>query len=247
MNTPDIEDLKRLRRMGRRMVSTYIDSEKMVAKVSEGLTLSCKQGCAGCCYQLVLASLPEAVAVAEYFLSNVQRRGLIPDIMRSLWAQLGSIEGANIAEHRQNYFQKKQACVFLVEETKLCSIYPVRPAACRHHFVVSDPALCQPEAGMQEVGRVNASEAELQVLSEANRVSRQTKLPLYVGPFQVVLLWAFKLLIEGRPAFEAALNDPELGVMDLKGWQARFGPAAFAEESETLPETPETQGSGTAP
>lgn len=229
---PDIDDLKRLRRMGRRMLSVYDELDPKVAKGNEGLNVTCKVGCAGCCYQMTLLAFPEAVAIAEHFLADTQRRQLIPLLMRSFWEQLQHLEGAEtVREMRQKYFAKKIPCVFLGLDNKICTIYEVRPAVCRYHFVVSDPALCQPEAGQQDVAMVNTLGVQTEVLSEANRVSNQTKVPLYVAPMPVVMLWAFKLLIEGREAFERALKEPDLGAMDLNGWQARVQP----------------QGSGAAP
>lgn len=222
---PDLADLKRLRRMGRKMLSVFEELDPKVAKSMEGMNVSCKSACAGCCYQLILVSLPEAVAVAEYFLQDVQRRQLIPLLMRSFWEQLQTLPSADtVMEARQKYFAKKIPCTFLALDTKLCTIYDVRPAACRYHYVVSDPVLCSPEQGLKEVGMVNTRAAGNQVLSAANKVSGQTKIGFYVAPMPVAMLWAFKLLIEGRESFETALKETDLGPMDLSHWQARFNP-----------------------
>jgi Fe-S-cluster containining protein len=221
----DIEDLKRLRRLGRKMMGLF---EKLDEKVDagikkEGLKTSCAPGCAGCCYQLTLVTLPEAVAVAEHFLADVQRRQLIPLLMRSFFDQLRHIEVGDVGKIRQSYFLKKVPCTFLDLETKLCTIYPVRPAACRYHFVVSDPQLCQPESGNQSVAKVDVVQVDAEVLSEANRASNQAKVPLYIAPLPVAMLWAFKLLIEGRESFDLGMKDPDLGIMSLDGWVATLG------------------------
>jgi Fe-S-cluster containining protein len=236
VSLPDFDDLKRLRRMGRKMASLFETLDPEVAKAIEPLNVSCKTGCAGCCYLLTLVSLPEAVSIAEYFLSDKERRNLIPLLMRSFWEQVQHIPPGNFKAIRQAYFQKKVPCTFLDEETKLCTIYPVRPGACRFHFVVSDPVLCQPERGIQSVGHVNTLGVEAQVLSEANRVSNQTKMPLFIAPLPVVMLWAFKLLIEGRAAFDAALKE-ENGVMGLNVWMEMLH-GDEAPPAVTTPETP---------
>lgn len=224
--------------MGRKMTTLYDKLDPVFEKSASQLTLSCKAGCAGCCYQLTLVSLPEAVAIAEYFLMDTQRRGLIPLLMRSFLEQAGKIPPGDIKAIRQEYFHKKVPCTFLDEETKLCTIYPVRPSACRYHAVVTDPALCQPEAGIQEVGFVDTRVVTAHVLSEANRVSKQTKIPLFLAPLPVMMLWAFKLLIEGRAAFELALKDDGLGSLGLKEWSDLYQPIHLPPPPETAHETP---------
>lgn len=218
MDTFNIDDAKRLRRMGRKMTALYDVIDPALKKATEGMSITCKAGCAGCCYLLALVSLPEAIAIAEHFLSDTQRRQLIPLLMRSFFEQAQAIPPGPFKTIRESYFAKKVPCTFLDTETKLCTIYSVRPSACRYHFVVTDPVLCQPESGNQEVARINTVEADARVLSEANRVSNQTKIPLFVAPLPVAMLWAFKLLIEGREAFELALKDDTLGALSLKGW-----------------------------
>ena len=146
---------------------------------------------------------------------------------------------------RDGYFRKKVPCTFLDTATNRCTIYSVRPSACRYHAVVSDPELCSPDV-RGVVGKVNVMALDAAMLSESNRVSNQVKMPLFIAPLPVVVLWAFKLLIEGREVFDAALNDPEMGAMDLMGWMERLNndegtavPSTFPTEPETLPPTPE--------
>lgn len=243
----DVEDLKRLRRMGRKMVATYEQLDPKVKKETEHFTLSCKAGCSGCCHLMTLVSLPEGVAIAEYFLEDTQRRQLIPLLMRSFLEQVQAIPEGPLVDVRQKYFEKKVPCTFLDPESKLCTIYAVRPSACRYHFVVSDPALCQPEGGRPTVSRVNTQFADAEILSEANKVSNQVKVPLFIAPLQVTMLWAFKLLIEGREAFETALEEVPLDALSLKFWRGALGdPEAVAEmlppPAEVSNETP-AQGS----
>jgi Fe-S-cluster containining protein len=234
----DIDDAKRLRRMGRKMTALYDVLDPALKKATEGMSISCKSGCAGCCYLLALVSLPEAVAIAEHFLSDTGRRQLVPLLMRSFFEQAQAIPPGPFKTIRESYFAKKVPCTFLDTESKLCTIYSVRPSACRYHFVVSDPALCQPEAGNQEVARVNTLQADAHVLSEANRVSNQTKIPLFVAPLPVTMLWAFKLLIEGREAFDLALKDDTLGVLALSGWTELLRADESAPHQEARPEVP---------
>lgn len=248
---PDFDDLKRLRRLGRKMSSVYKEMDLSVVKAMDGMKVSCKVGCASCCNLLVLASLPEAVAVAEYILSSVERRKLVPELSKRFWQQAEAIEQGGLRQIRVNYLKKKVPCGLLNTDNNTCMAYEARPGACRYHHVVTPPENCaDPEAA---VGRVDTRGVELALLSEANKVSKQTKLPLYVAPLPVVMLWAFKLLIEGRKAFEDALKDPNLGILSLDGWmqtlradEAPEAPGAAEPPSEEKTPTPETipEGSG---
>jgi Fe-S-cluster containining protein len=226
---PDIDELKRLRRLGRKMTGLYKELDPAVEKAMDGMKVSCKVGCAGCCHLLTLISLPEAVAIAEHILADPRRRQTIPALSNKFFEQLNRIplteaSATGFKDLRTKYFATKTPCAFLDTTTNQCTVYSVRPSACRYHFVVTDPELCSPDRPGERVGRVNTFGADAKVLSEANRVSRQTKLPLYIAPLPVAMLWAFKLLIEGRAAFDAALAESAeaLGAMNLIGWMDLF-------------------------
>lgn len=199
------------------MTALYRELDPKVALSMEGLKPSCKAGCTGCCHLLVLISLPEAVALAEYVLQNVERRKMVPELSARFWKQAQAIEQGGIRQIRTSYFKKKVPCGFLNTETNLCMVYEARPPACRYHFAVSPPENCSPDVEA-DVSRVDTREAELVCLGEANKVSKQVKIPLYVAPLPIAMLWAFKLLIEGRASFDASMNDPNLGVLNLNGW-----------------------------
>lgn len=229
---PDIDALKRVRRMGRRMLDVYAKIDAAVAPAVAEAKPSCKVGCAGCCHLLALVTLPEAVAIAEDFLADVSKRQMIPLLMQSFVKQATSIDVSDMGTVRQKYFSKKVACTFLDPETNLCTVYATRPGACRYYFVQSDPKLCSPEAGSQTVAQISLPDADLMVLSEAARVSKQTKLPLYVAPLPVMMLWAFKILIEGPTALTEGLKDPELGVLNLEFWNANLSSIAPPQHAE---------------
>lgn len=248
MSTPDFDEMKRHRRLGRKMVSLYKEVDPLVKRGMEGLNVSCKEGCASCCYLMVLVSLPEAVAIAAHILGDVERRKQVPELSRKFWEQAKALEEGQFAQIRTQYFKKQIPCAFLDTEKKTCTVYDVRPPACRYHYVVSDPALCSPDSDAN-VQRVDTANTEDVCLSEANRVSKQTKLPLFVAPMPITMLWAFKLLIEGRSAFDAALRDPNLGVLNLAGWISALRLDESKPQPEALPEktpTPETAPGGSA-
>lgn len=241
MKVPDFDMLKRQRRMGRKMTSLYKELDALFVQKSEGMKLSCTKGCDSCCHLLVLVPLPEAVAIAEHFLSDQRRKLLIPDVSRRCFEQITKIPlqpGTTEAfgTIRSAYFASKTPCALLDPATKTCTVYDVRPEACRYHYVTSDPAQCSPDRPGAQVSRLDTLEFDVRALSEARKVSHQTKMPLYVAPLPVALLWAFKLLIEGREAFDAALREPaeQLGALNLLGWTELL---ARDEEGQSVPIT----------
>lgn len=88
--------------------------------------VSCTKGCTGCCYIDLHITVDEAAHIIDY--CREQGISIDKDYL-NLQAQTGRKE-----------FSAHSKCVFL--EEGLCSIYPARPAACRKHFVKSDPKLC---------------------------------------------------------------------------------------------------------
>ncbi len=89
--------------------------------------IQCKTGCIHCCFIEVDISEDEAAIILDYCNEN----GIAID-KEYLEKQA--------AVGRKKYSELSR-CVFLKEDN-LCSIYPVRPIACRKHWVKTDPSLC---------------------------------------------------------------------------------------------------------
>jgi Fe-S-cluster containining protein len=218
--SPTIDELRRFRRLGRKTKALYVQLDAQATVQTEGIKLSCKAGCAHCCHLLLLVTLPEAIAIAEYFLADSQRRTLIPTLSRQFFEQVQKIPLGVSEDIRTEYFKSKTPCAFLDTTSNLCSVYEVRPTACRYHWVISDPDLCSPDKTSQ-VQKLDTLTTDVRALQEALKSSKQAKLPLFIAPLPVMMLWAFKLLVEGRSAFDRDLNSPaqELGSLNLLGWR----------------------------
>lgn len=106
----------------RRMIEIIDDLAGEVAKVA-----SCRKGCSHCCYQAVMISDWEAKRIAKFTGKRLaDYSGYDP-------------RHDSAVEMRERYSGKP--CSFLIDGA--CSIYPVRPVACRTHFNMSDDhALC---------------------------------------------------------------------------------------------------------
>lgn len=122
-----------------------------------GAEISCRAGCFACCYHLVVVSPLEAHAIAAYVTGQPElaqgARGRLEQWRArlaehpSLSARLeqfeeadGLVPDAEGGALEEEYWRAQLPCPFLEEGR--CSIYPVRPFACREHAVTSDPALC---------------------------------------------------------------------------------------------------------
>jgi Putative zinc- or iron-chelating domain len=124
------DQLKKLRIQNReetiKEVYKAIDNFFTVAPDENKKEIQCKAGCTACCYIDVDISSDEASTIFNYCAENK---------IEIDSAYLKQQEAAG----RKTYSSVSR-CVFLKEN--LCSIYPVRPVACRKHWVKTDPALC---------------------------------------------------------------------------------------------------------
>ena len=102
-----------------RMLEITDELAAMVAPVAP-----CKKGCSHCCYQSVVMSDWEADRIAKF----TKRK-------------IGEFAGYVPEENGRDKLVAKFTgvrCPFLVVETGACSIYSVRPFACRLHFSMAD-------------------------------------------------------------------------------------------------------------
>jgi Fe-S-cluster containining protein len=232
---------KQDRRVGRKMLSVYQEVEPALKKRAEQIGATCRKGCHHCCNLLVVTTFPEAVAVAEKVLTDESMALLVRALPDKLFAQvqsIGQFADKPWGEWDAAYFKLRQPCVFLRDGE--CLVYDARPVVCRAHMVISDPALCSPEVE-SKTKKVLTDDVYAYARETAAHVSRQVAMPLWAGPFPIMLLWALKLLKEGRQAIEKAHATEKLGIMDLSNW--RVHPSGFATEefikgTAPTPETP---------
>jgi Fe-S-cluster containining protein len=133
----------------------------------------CRQGCSSCCNIAVLVAEPEAIEIGQAI-------GRVPQQVnpqRSITgAELLSEDPAALDRHEQlqaEFFG--QPCPFL-DSAGACTIYQVRPMACRHHISLDDDdLLCRPVRGgsvsVPKVDRRVAQAVYLMVLGLDKRVA----------------------------------------------------------------------------
>jgi len=115
--------------------------------------ISCTQGCAACCNQMVKITIGEATHITQTFPAEVERA--MPEIKRqaALMEEMGLneieeskdmfSELSQQEKHAQTWFRTQTPCAFLDKETKNCRIYAARPLVCRGYYVVQKgPSVC---------------------------------------------------------------------------------------------------------
>ena len=109
-----------------KQVYKAIDSFFNSAPEENKKDIQCKAGCTACCFIEIDVSGDEAAVIINYCRENEI------EIDREYLTKQAAVG-------RKTYSELSR-CVFLKDN--LCSIYPVRPVACRKHWVKTDPALC---------------------------------------------------------------------------------------------------------
>ncbi len=99
-------------------------AEALIVREASAEPPACAKGCHFCCYSDVPASLPEALLIAEHL-----RRGLDDDARRGVQARLAEVDDATRGALPAKGRQLRVPCALLAEGA--CSVYAVRPLACR--------------------------------------------------------------------------------------------------------------------
>ena len=95
------------------------------AEARAGMGYACRAGCSACCHQLVLCTAPEALLIAHQL-----RRTLTASALAVALARLDTQVAAAAGLGFLGYSQARIPCAFL-DGAGACSIYAVRPMACR--------------------------------------------------------------------------------------------------------------------
>lgn len=127
------------------------------------LPLACVQGCSACCAQPVLVFRPEALRIARWLLAPAQAavKQQFLDAYAGWKAQVGDTPaelGAHLAADRQDAYNQaffahwRRAIPCAFNHAGLCSIYPVRPLACRDAHAIGTAEHCTGHSENQTPG-----------------------------------------------------------------------------------------------
>jgi hypothetical protein len=114
--------------------------------LDEGLHPTCSEGCCHCCRFYILINMAEAHTLAQYI-----RREWAGEQINELRARTqqwhawdSSRPGRRVPnkiDERIDLSHYEDCCPLLING--ICSVYPVRPAVCRSHFVCASPLSCR--------------------------------------------------------------------------------------------------------
>jgi Fe-S-cluster containining protein len=153
----------RARNIGERIDAVNKASDKPV---------TCKRGCAHCCYQAIFATAAEAAEIYRAHGATVE--ALLPAIRAQASAYAGLAVGTGLEQGLQTgadvmalicapWWARHEACAFLDLATNECRIYASRPVACRAYQVVSDPVHC----GTQDAHEVEIASVDKYEVAKA--------------------------------------------------------------------------------
>jgi Fe-S-cluster containining protein len=116
-----------------------------------GVFPTCKKGCSHCCRQLVMAAPLEGMALLHFIQNEipVDKQQRIIDRTKDWFNWREKELPRHISESKKDVMKESAAhynfgphCPLL--EDGICTIYEVRPMACRVFYVTSDPRGCLP-------------------------------------------------------------------------------------------------------
>ncbi len=96
--------------------------------------MACQAGCAHCCYQLVLPTYAEWLAIEEYLQGNQPLFDTLRERLRqsiSAWNSYVQQSGGRVNVEKLPGDWAGQPCPFLDPQSQKCQVYPVRPLTCR--------------------------------------------------------------------------------------------------------------------
>lgn len=159
------QDARAAKRAGRVVLQIYGKYGDRVRELAIAKGTTCREGCSHCCRLPASATIPEMVPVVAYLADRAdwpRRRAELERKIRAYLAVSFPIDPRDDAA-RTAFFQAQIPCVFLADD-ETCSVYPVRPSACRFHYSVSPPENCALGAEDNIVGRLDLRKLEDLVL-----------------------------------------------------------------------------------
>jgi Fe-S-cluster containining protein len=162
-------------------------------RIIQGRHVSCSKGCAHCCSLFTVTSLPEAMLIARWVWNSPEREVYIARLI---------VRAREMAKYVNDdkWWDLQRPCIFLDEENRTCSVYPIRPGCCRWHAVVSPPEECSFESSTNIISAYDSSfmDEEAVALTVAVHNDHPEFGPVAMGPLPLAIIWVLYLMSEGK-------------------------------------------------
>lgn len=161
----------------------------------EKVVITCRPGCAYCCYHPIMISILEAVPLYNH----LQKRGMWTDALRKRLKETSDLQyGASF----ETWLYANIPCPLLDTTTKKCTAYAARPLICRAYLATSDPENCHPHRLGEDTRILDRSSVVDGYHKVQEKVLHRHKLQFLTVPIGKALLLAEKVAT---------------GVLDLEG------------------------------
>lgn len=196
-----------------------------VEQKTKAMGVTCRKGCAHCCYLLAVITFPDAIVLADHLLNRPDWEAWLPRLRES--SERADYEGICF----DNYFDKRIPCVFL-DGGNTCRVYSARPSQCRYHVVTSDPVECSHFAPTGRITQIDMTQLELMVAFSALVADPETGTPI-CGPIPLMTLFAMGILAEGS-ARQEAIERASAGLPNPIEWTRRHAARIGAERKRQV-------------
>lgn len=209
------------------LAELYKKLDPVAEKYAAEMKVSCRKGCAHCCYLFATATLPEGLLIAQKLLSSADWKEWLPKL------KAASLEHCFVGVNKVTYFRKGLPCVFL-GEGNLCQIYAERPAACRYHYVVSPPENCSHHAPENtRTGTLDTLAVEAEVWELSTALDKKLGFPVPIcGPIPLIVLYSMEMATRNDPEVYPIVRRACEGVPNPMAWLAHYGEHLLAEGND---------------
>ncbi len=198
--------------------ATYEKLDAYAVELATKAKVSCTKGCSNCCYMLSLATGVEGANIGVFLLNNLDDAEF-ETMLKDLRAQ--AIRAVFPGMNNSKYFNRQVKCAFLSDKN-LCSIYEVRPAACRYHFVISPAVNCSPLALDTMTRAIDLRQLEAVVWELDVAVAGAPMM----APIPLAVLFGLKTVLKkgGHPELLEMVMKASEGVLTPEEWMRQHGP-----------------------
>ena len=176
--------------------------------------IPCKKGCAYCCYQFMLVSLPETMYMIKNLIQEPQGRKWLKDhapVFNQQVQMINGFEESKLESYRAKWFDASTPCAFLDMQTNSCVIYKTRPVICRSYFVNTSPEQCAGPSGTR-VAILDNSRLIAKIVIASMQVAAEFKISAALFPLPLAVLWSLVGYLSGLGYMRHAIKTKGMNV-----------------------------------